>query len=166
MIRVLVMVSPVLSLGERTFWPASVLLPVRKASTSQRLAVLSLRSMNSTSFASIWTGTLNLSLVIVGLAGLTSVGDGWASSRTNRVGSDSSRGTFSANSLAGKRLKYGSPYDTKANTPAGENSYARTPSDTAATSSASATWEGRASASTASTSATRASRPTRMPLMV
>jgi hypothetical protein len=73
------------------------------------LAVLSLRSVKSRSFASITTGTLNLSLVTPGLAGLTSVGDGTASSRTNRVSSERRRGTLAPNSLPGNLLKYGSP---------------------------------------------------------
>ena len=80
--------------------------------------------MKSRSFASITTGMLYVFLVMPGLAGLTSVGDGTASSRANRVSSESSRGTLAPNSLPGNRAKYGSPYDTNVNTPAGENWYA------------------------------------------
>ena len=99
-------------------------LPPRNASTSQTLFALSLRIVKSSSFASITTGTLNVFFVMPGLTGLTSVGDGTASSRANRAWSESSRGTLASNSLPGNRAKYGSPYATNVNTPAGENWYA------------------------------------------
>ena len=121
-------------------WPASMSLPPRNASTSQTLAVLSLRIVKSSSFASITTGTLNVFFVMPGLTGLTSVGDGTASSRANRVSSESSRGTLASNSLLGNRAKYGRPYATNVNTPAGENWYASSISSRAL---ASSSWSSR-----------------------
>jgi len=58
---------------------------------------MSLRSMR--------TGTLNRSLVMPGLDGLTSVGEATASSSANRFVLDSSRGRFRLPSPAGSRLK-------------------------------------------------------------
>ena len=103
--RALVNVSPQLSRGDGTRSPPSLLLPARKAMTSQRLSTLSLRSVMSMSFCSIRTGTLNVSLVMPGLPGLTSVGPGTASSRANRLLSEVSRGTSVLNSQPGNRLK-------------------------------------------------------------
>ena len=60
---------------------------------------LSLRTVMSRSLASIRTGTLNVSLVIPGLAGLTSVGDGTASSSMNRLVLEVSRGMCEATSV-------------------------------------------------------------------
>ena len=68
--------------GERTGCPRKRLLPPNQASASWRNPELSLRSVNSRSLCSMTTGTWKRSLLMPGLAGLTSVGPGIASSRT------------------------------------------------------------------------------------
>lgn len=76
---------------------------------SQRLSTLSLRSDSSMSFRSIFTGTLNACFLMPGLARLTSVGAGTASSSANLLLSEFSRGTSVLSIQPGNRRKYGSP---------------------------------------------------------
>ena len=108
--------SPLKS-GEGVNWPARLLLPCSQSATAARLVSESLRSSNSMSLLSITTSTLKRSLVRPGISALgppttppiTSVGDGTASTSTERLGSASVVGTLAATSSAGSRLKYGRP---------------------------------------------------------
>ena len=113
MCRLEVKLSSPVQAGELTALPRSLPLPPSQASTSVRNAALSLRSVNSRSLCSIATSTLNRSLWMCGLAGLTSVGPGTASWSTYWLWSDSSRGMCPDTRLPcsppGSRLKYGSP---------------------------------------------------------
>ena len=82
MCRLDVNVSSPRSAGDATRRPRSESLPPSQASASERTGAWSLRSVSSMSLDSITTGTGYRSLVTPGLAGLTSVGPGSASSRT------------------------------------------------------------------------------------
>ena len=106
----------------------SELLPFSQLTTSVMMVELSLRRVMSRSLLSICTGTLNVSLVTPGLAELTSVGPGTASSSANRLVFEASLGMFADTRdpviPPGSRLKYGMPYETKVRIPAAANWYA------------------------------------------
>src|SRR6185437_2414383 len=110
-----------LKLGDGTPLPLRLLLPVNHSGIAARLTIESLRNWNTTSLFSMTTLTLNRSLVTprIGAFGPpttpppTSVGDGTAYSRTNRLVLADSRGMREDTSVPfrppGSRLKYGIP---------------------------------------------------------
>ncbi len=128
-LRLDVMVArpPVNSDGDVCDWPLSVLLPFSQLTTSVMMVELSLRSVMSRSLLSIVTGTLNVSLVTPGLAELTSVGPGTASSSAKRLVLEDSLGMCPDTRVPvippGSRLKYGMPYAMKVRIPAAANWY-------------------------------------------
>ena len=110
------LISP-LNAGEGTKSPLRLLLPCSHSAIAARLVSESLRSSNSMSLLSITTSTLKRSLVRPGISApgppttpsITSVGEGTASTSTERLGSASVVGILAATSAGGSRSKYGRP---------------------------------------------------------
>jgi hypothetical protein len=108
-----VQVSSPENAGEAIFLLRIVPLPHSQLCTSSRLAFASLRSVMRRSLSSMRTGTWKRGLEMLGLLACTSVGPGTASSKADRLGSLSSRGTRVPTRVPvappGRRWKYGRP---------------------------------------------------------